>query len=453
MNEKERAKRLCDAIDAMLQGGQPELDLDDPEFIELLRIARLRHSAGEALADVGLAYQELLRRILQSRLMARQMEQNSKADDLPPEVEDLMSTEDPREFLEPLDPDHGKLLNFLDFLPGAPQSVPSTSQPQPRTRTVVLPRPRRSDRDDQKAEALTAGLDCLISSRKRDVPVDDPDLAELIEVAQLRQFVGESLAAVGAPYKRRLWTVLRLRLAASIRRQSYAADRPSIVVAIGQWSWQRAAAVAAGIALLAAVLGPLPATGFADHPATRVFDFVTQRVGIEEVSGPPPAQVPSVSPEEVMPIDDAQLRLGIPLREPSYLPQGLQLARSSYYPQGIPSPEQGMFVLSYTPGGVVPSTIAGQGKPELIIYQEKASLNAWGVQSDEAEDVLIRGSVPATYARALWVPGEQGTLEGVDANAESLFFDDSDVRIVITYKNGGGVREELLRIAESMLAQ
>ncbi|MDP2948865.1 MAG: hypothetical protein Q8P22_04940, partial [Chloroflexota bacterium] len=292
----------------------------------------------------------------------------------------------------------------------------------------------------------------LISSRKRNVSVDDPNLAELIQVAQLRRFVGQSLAAVGAPYKRRLWTVLRMRLATSIRRQSYAPDRPSIVVAIGQWSWQRAAAVAAGIALLVAALGPLPATGFADHPVTHVFDFVTQRVGIEEVSGPPPAQVPIDSPEEIMPIDDGQIRLGIALREPSYLPEGFQLARSSYYPQGIPSPEQGMFVLTYTIGGIDPEALA-KTDPRVVIYQERASPNAWGVNSGEAEDVLVGGSVPATYARALWVAGEQGTLEGVDANAESLFFDDGDVRIVITYRNGAGVREELLRIAESMLAQ
>jgi hypothetical protein len=79
VNEEERAKRLSDAIDAMLRGGDPELDLDDNDLIELLRIARVRHRAGQALSDVGLAYRELLLRVLQARTVARQMGQDSES--------------------------------------------------------------------------------------------------------------------------------------------------------------------------------------------------------------------------------------------------------------------------------------------------------------------------------------------------------------------------------------
>ena len=77
MNEEERAKRLSDAIDAVLQGGQPELELelDDDDLIELLRIARLRRRAGQALADAAPAHQELLWRELEARMVARQMNQ------------------------------------------------------------------------------------------------------------------------------------------------------------------------------------------------------------------------------------------------------------------------------------------------------------------------------------------------------------------------------------------
>jgi len=73
VNEEQRAKRLSDAIDAMLQGGQPDLDLDDDELIELLRIARLRHGVGQARADMASASQELLWRVLKARMVARQM--------------------------------------------------------------------------------------------------------------------------------------------------------------------------------------------------------------------------------------------------------------------------------------------------------------------------------------------------------------------------------------------
>jgi len=75
VNEEERAAKLSDAIDAMLQGTQPDLDLDDEDLIELLRIARLRHRAGRERADVALASQELAWRVLKARMVARQGKQ------------------------------------------------------------------------------------------------------------------------------------------------------------------------------------------------------------------------------------------------------------------------------------------------------------------------------------------------------------------------------------------
>lgn len=74
MNEHERAKRLSDAIDAMLQGREPELGLDDDDLIELLRIARLRRRAYRAHADIASASQELVWRVLKTRMLARRTE-------------------------------------------------------------------------------------------------------------------------------------------------------------------------------------------------------------------------------------------------------------------------------------------------------------------------------------------------------------------------------------------
>jgi hypothetical protein len=71
----------------------------------------------------------------------------------------------------------------------------------------------------------------------------------------------------------------------------------------------------------------------------------------------------------------------------------------------------------------------------------------------QAEDLVLAGDVPGTYARALWTAGEQGTLEETDPNAESLFFNNDDVRVIITYRNGAQEKEDLVRIAESMLNQ
>ena len=83
MNEEERAKRLSDAIDVMLQGGQPEPDLADDDLIELLRIARLHQRVGRARAASALASQELVWRVLKARMVARQMKQETEAEPPP----------------------------------------------------------------------------------------------------------------------------------------------------------------------------------------------------------------------------------------------------------------------------------------------------------------------------------------------------------------------------------
>jgi hypothetical protein len=456
MNEEERARKLSDAIDAILRGEETETALDDQELVELLRIARLRHQAGQALADVGFTYQELLRRVLQARIVARQIEESGeKADDAAPEVSGIMN-EDPGEFLDPLDPGYGKLVNFLDFQPRPAHPAPvihtTATKTRLKMRTLIAHWSRRSDHSSKNVEALSAALDCLVSSGKRATPEGEPEIGELMQVAQLRRFVGQSLAAAGSPYRRRLWTVLRMRLASSLRRQAYARPRPAVIAAFGRLSWQHAAAAAAAIALLAAALGPLPATGFADHPVTHLLGFVRGHVGVEEVDGPPPTEVPVTASETPIAPEQAADLLGLAIRQPSYLPEGFQLARSTYHPQSASNPEQGMFVLTYTIGGADSATISLE-EPLLVIYQQRASSDSIAVMSGQAEDVVLAGGVPATYARALWTAGEQGTLDGTNQNAESLFFEHDGVRIIITYKNGDREKEELVRIAESMLNQ
>jgi len=83
MNEEELAKRLSDAIDVMLQGGQPEPDLDDDDLIELLRIARVRQRVGRARAASAFASQDLVWRVLKARMLARQMKQETEAEPPP----------------------------------------------------------------------------------------------------------------------------------------------------------------------------------------------------------------------------------------------------------------------------------------------------------------------------------------------------------------------------------
>jgi hypothetical protein len=463
MNEEEKAQKLSDAIDALLEGRVP--DVDDPELRELLGIARLRLRAGKALADVGLTYQELLRRVLQARMVSRQIEQKEETEDPPPEAHDITEIVDPREYLDPLDPGYGKLVNFLDFWPraghmrpspggGLPGAKSGATATKPAGPSVVIPLWQATEqRKTTRADALAPVVDRLVRGRKRTSPTDDHELEELVQVAHLRRCVGQALAAAGTPYKRRLWSVLRLRLAAALRRQAAVPPQRTIAAAVGRSPWKYGVAAAAAIALTLLALGPWAATGFADHPITEVFDFVTGHVGVQGVDGPPPTQVPtytdgtSVSPEE------AGARLGLSLREPTYLPEGFKLASSVYYAKGVTSPEQGTFVQAYTQGGVNPDTLRGQTDPRITVYQERATSNTIAEKSAYIEQVVIGGSLPGTYVRGIWTAGLDGTLEWVEGDAEVLAFDQNDVRTFIVYRYGEQVKEELLKIAESMLAQ
>lgn len=464
MNEDEKAQELSDAIDALLEGREPAVD--DPELRELLGIARLRLRAGKALADVGLTYQELLRRVLQARMLSRQMEPKEETEDPPAEVHDITEIADPREYLDPLDPDYGKLVNFLDFWPRAGQMKPNpgtrfaglksgTVATKMASPSIVIPLWQAAERHKPtRADALAPVIDRLVRSRKQTPSTDDHELEELVQVAHLRRYVGQALATAGTPYKRRLWSVLRLRLAAAMRRQATATlpSRPTMAAAVGHWSWKYGVAAAAAVVLMLLVLGPWAATGFADHPITHVFGFVTEHVGVQGVDGPPPAQVPVDAPAENVSPDSAAQRLGLPVRQPTHLPQGFELVSSLYYPQGITSPEQGMYQLIYTLGGVNPKSVP-LTDPILLIYQERSTSNTIAEKTTHIESVTINGSVPASYVQGIWAPGRDGALEWVEGDAQVLAFDQDSVRTFIVWKKGGQDKEELLTIAESMLAQ
>ena len=451
MNEEEKAQKLSEAIDALLEGREP--DLDDQELRELLGVARLRLRAGKALADVGLTYQELLRRVLQARMVSRQMTPEEEGEDPPPEVHNIAEIADPKEYLDPLDPGYGKLVNFLDFWPRAGETNPRTGAKGATAATklagppAVIPLWQAAEQHKAtKADSLAPVVDRLVRSRKRTLSVDDQELEELVQVAHLRRYVGQALASAGTPYKRRLWSVLRLRLAANLRRQASQPPRPTIGTAAAR-SWKYGVAAAAALALTLFALGPWAASGFAQHPISQVFDFVGEHVGVQGVDGPPPTQVPTgMHPTNVSP-EEAGTRLGLSLREPTYLPAGFELASSDYYAQSVTTPEQGMYQLVCAPGGV-----PRDGEPQIIIYQERATSSTIAQKTAYIEQVVIGGSLPATYVRGIWQAGPDGTLEWVEDHAEVLVFDQNDVRTFIVYRYGQQEKDELVKIAESMLA-
>jgi len=456
MNEEEKAQKLSEAIDALLEGREP--DLDDEELQELLGVARLRLKAGKALADVGLTYQDLLRRVLQSRMVSRQMTPDEGAEDLPPEVQDITEIADPHQYLDPLDPGYGKLVNFLDFWPRAGETNPIAGAKGAAAATklagpsAVIPLWKAAEQHKAtKADSLAPVVDRVVRNRKRTLSVDDEELDELVQVAHLRRYVGQSLASAGTPYKRRLWSVLRLRLAANLRRQVAQPPRPTIAAAAGR-TWKYGLAAAAAVALTLFALGPWAGSGFAQNPINQVFDFVGGHVGVQGVDEPPATQVPVTVPVEEVSPEQATERLGIPVTQPAYLPAGFELASSAYYSRSVTTPEQGMYQLVATLGGVDPSTLRGETDPRIIIYQEQATPSTIAQKNAYIEEVVIGGSFPATYVRGTWQAGPDGTLGWVEDDAEVLVFDQNSVRTFIVYRYGQEQKDELVKIAESMLA-
>ena len=112
-----------------------------------------------------------------------------------------------------------------------------------------------------------------------------------------------------------------------------------------------------------------------------------------------------------------------------------------------------MYQLVATLGGVDPSTLRGETDPRIIIYQERATSSTITENSAHIEEIVIAGSLPGTYVQGMWQAGLDGTLEWVEDDAEVLVFDQNDVRTFIVYRYGQEQKDEMLKIAESMLAQ
>jgi len=205
-------------------------------------------------------------------------------------------------------------------------------------------------------------------------------------------------------------------------------------------------AAAAAVALTLFALGPWAGSGFAQNPISQFFGIVSQHVGVDGTDQPPPTQVPvDVPVEEVSPQQAAE-RLGIDVRQPTYIPDGFELVSSLHYEEAITSPEQGMFVLSYAPGGN-----PRYGEPEIIIYQERVTPSTITENSAYVEEAVVGGSLPATYVRGIWQATPGGTLEWVESETQVLVFDHNGVRTFIVYHFGEQEKDELLKIAESML--
>ena len=93
-----------------------------------------------------------------------------------------------------------------------------------------------------------------------------------------------------------------------------------------------------------------------------------------------------------------------------------------------------------------------QTDPSIIIYQEQATSSTIAEKTAYIEQITIGGSLPATYVRGTGKPDPTARWSGSEVDAEVLVFDQNGVRTFIVYRYGQEQKDELVKIAESMLA-
>lgn len=453
MKDQQRADRLARAIEQMAQGRMPE-DVDDDELQELLVIARIRmDAAGQSTEAGGEAQHSVLERLL-ARLHAQNGERSHEE---PEEVaaNEIAEADDGSDEMSV-----GELQDVINLRRRMAEQAAELSEAhrdsvwrQVQARIHTARSEKRGffrwpfARRDREADEFGAALDRMTLGE----PIweaRDSRLEELLQVARLRQ---AALATAGSgsgfvDHQARVWSRIRPRLMA----RQMLARRPQVFRRreLNLPPWPKLAAAGAAIALAVAILGPMPATGFAQHPVVELVQQATH-VGVSETTTPPEAVPPvtRVVESNDVSVAEASELMGVSVSEPTTVPDGYTAISSQYFPEGITSDEGGLFVLAYeksNPSGE-PSTI--------LVYQELASSTNITVQEGYAQDVgLVDADVSATYVNGTWRASEGGITWG-DEGAQTIVFDHDGVRGIIQTDDADMAMSELAAIATSMVEE
>lgn len=452
MSERERAERLAKAIDDLLRGRDPELG--DEELQELLQIARLRRQAALDAACLGDQYEAELWQRLEARI-GRTLKKRGQSGDINNESEAA------GEYGAP-DPGEPNPEGLGDIIAARRQAAEEAAAMAEAYRDVVWQRLEarlklQQVRHGQKlsrfhrlrlpffkpapaeADQLSEAIDSLILGE----PIweaKDSQLKDLVQLARLRQAMGKALMDTAAPYQGRTWARLQPVLTA---HSPGARSRPPSGL---RGPWPRLALLAACLAAIALALGPLPLTGLSQHPVARAVRFFGQLVAVTETDGGPEVSPPTETIEgRDVTTAEAQELLGLPVREPTYLPAGFQKTASKYFSRPITADRGGLFTLVYERTGYE------GGVQTIIVWQEHASSGTLAVQSGYAQPLIV-GSVEGTYYEGTWHKTGSEIIWG-SQGSQTLIFDYEGIRIIIQYLDSARLAlGELLAIAESMMA-
>ena len=233
-----------------------------------------------------------------------------------------------------------------------------------------------------------------------------------------------------------MWT----RVSRTIIRHKRDEQETRVRLAETGW-WPRAAAVAAVLTLLVAALGPLPATGFADHPFVAVGRTLAEHVGVREAAPPAiPAGEPLTLAGRDVTAAEATALLGVAVATPA-APEGYALEATRFFDQALTADSGGAFVLTY----------AGPNDARVAVYQEQASGADLAAGSDAATDVALADGTAATYVHGAWKAANDG-LTWSETGGQSLVFERGGLRTTVQYTGRQATAPSLFALADSLTA-
>jgi len=441
MNEQERAEWLARAVDNLIQrreAAEPPEDLNDSDLQGLMRVARARLDLATTTAHAGLQYEGAVWQKVLDRLEVRETratrapgaatfflrKSRSRAGTPDPGEQELRELEDVVALRKSMSAE------MMAFAETKREAVWQKIQARLAARSAKKGFLSFLRQDRREADDLAPALDGIIVGQTVWQSVDSR-IDDLIDLARKRRTLGRMAQDTSAESERPVWS----RVSASVHdaQSSSTGVRKASVPA-----WQRLAAGAGVLALVVAAIGPLPATGLADHPFVSFVETVGDHVGVTE-GGTPPAEggVPAVLVGTPTTAAEASQLLGIPVSEPAAVPTGFTLTSSVYYREGLTS-DGGVFLLSYT-----------SGSGALLVFQEAALAADLGVNAGTAEDITLPDGTPATYFAGGWAPGAS-SFTWTSADASTLVFDRGGVRTIMQYVGDDADAVDLAAVAATL---
>lgn len=422
MNEEQRADFLARAVDDLISGIEPiavPAALDARDVDAIMQVARNRLHIGRSAANDGLQYEgSVWQRVLEKLDSAgKVMSQGPSAGQSAPY--DLSDEAELREMAILRRQMSAQLHAFAE-------THRDDVWRRVQERVVIAPKKRRipnfgtllagfkTSREGQAyADLLAPSFDSI--SLGRPSQVGDPNLDEVIGMAWTRKAASQVAAGASDTSRERVWQKVNASISATPPATPGRARTPASAPA-----WPRALALGSLAVVAIAAIGPLPVTGFAEHPAAQVVRFVGGHIGVAETGTPPNPGGATTSTGTDATADGAAAQFAFDVVEPG-TPPGFELASAEVFLTGITS-NTGMYAVSFR----------GAGERTLTVYQERATTATLAAATGSASDVLLADNTPATYFDGRWSTTD-GSFSWLLDGTQTLVFDRDGVRTIVVH--------------------